>query len=102
MPLQTWSLLNDRITNAESTDALSESPHGPVLCYSEESQQAKPIRPKEFRLFAVLPFVLLQIALAVALGVLLRKSQPFGKYMIHSLYTAINDEQALLDHLTAR
>lgn len=100
--LQSWSLLNDRITNAESTNSLSESLHGPVLCYSEESQQAKPVRPKEFRLFAVLPFVLLQIALAIALGILLRQSQPFGTYMLKSLHMATNDEQALFDHLTAR
>ena len=53
-----------------------------MLYDSEESQKAKPVRPKEFRLFAVLPFVLLQIALAIALGVLLRQSQPFGKPLL--------------------
>ncbi|KAF3009624.1 hypothetical protein E8E13_007213 [Curvularia kusanoi] len=57
----------------------------PVFTYIVEallglvsSQKTKPVRPKEFRLFAVLPFVLLNVTIAITLGVLLRQSQPFG------------------------
>jgi preprotein translocase subunit SecG len=42
----------------------------------------KPVRPKEFRSFMILPFVLLQVVLAIVLGVLLHKSQPVGTLSI--------------------
>ncbi|KAF9691447.1 hypothetical protein EKO04_010599 [Ascochyta lentis] len=66
------------IIEADSFDPICNDAHGPVRIESEESQVITPVRPKEFRSFMVLPFVLLQIALAVVLGVLLHKSQPFG------------------------
>lgn len=66
---------------------------------SEEAQVAKPVRPKEFRSFMVLPFVLLQVALAIVLGVLLHKSQPFGKlYVVFRVQLTYTD-QVSSDHL---
>ena len=67
------------IAEVDNFDPPSNNAHGPVRLESEESQIAKPMRPKEFGSFMVLPFVLLQVAMAVVLGVLLHKSQPFGK-----------------------
>ncbi|KAF1847952.1 uncharacterized protein K460DRAFT_363966 [Cucurbitaria berberidis CBS 394.84] len=66
------------ITEADSFDPLDHNSHGIVRTESDESQPAKPIRPREFQSLMVLPFVSLLIALAITLGVLLLKSQPYG------------------------
>ncbi|KZM28707.1 uncharacterized protein EKO05_0009920 [Ascochyta rabiei] len=66
------------IIEADSFDTVRNHAHGAVQIESEESQMVKPVRPKEFRAFMILLFLLLQVALAAVLGVLLHKSQPFG------------------------
>lgn len=70
-----------RITEADNYDPLDNDAHGAVRTDFDESQAPTPVRPREFRSFMVAPFVSLLIGLAIALGVLLAKSQPYGKYL---------------------
>lgn len=69
-----------RITEADNYDPLDNDAHGAIRTDFDESQAPMPVRPREFRSFMVAPFVSLLISLAIALGVLLAKSQPHGKY----------------------
>ncbi|KAF2851912.1 hypothetical protein T440DRAFT_47365 [Plenodomus tracheiphilus IPT5] len=66
------------IGEADSFDPLDHSTHGVVRTDSDESRNPKPVRPREFRSFMVVPFVSLLVALAITLGVLLTKARPYG------------------------
>lgn len=94
--------MTSSIAEADNFDPLSNNTHGPVRLMSEESQITKPMRPREFRSFMVLPFVLLQVALAIVLGVLLHNSQPFGKCYDNLMIGPADIKQALSDHPTAQ
>ncbi|EFQ84872.1 hypothetical protein PTT_20366 [Pyrenophora teres f. teres 0-1] len=73
-----YSERGNTITEADSFDPLDTNTHGMVRTDSDDSLHPKPVRPREFRSFMVLPFVTLLLGLAIALGVLLLKSQPHG------------------------
>ena len=74
------------IAEADSFDPLDANTHGIVRTDSDDSQTPQPIRPREFRSLMVVPFVTLLIGLAIALGILLLKSQPHGKYLTRFIY----------------
>ena len=66
------------ITEADNYDPLDNDAHGAIRTDLDPT----PVRPREFRSFMVAPFVSLLIGLAIALGVLLAKSQPHGKHAL--------------------
>jgi hypothetical protein len=72
----------ESITEADNYDPSDNDAHGVVRTDFDESYVPTPIRPREFRSFMVAPFVSLLVGLAIALGVLLAKSQPHGNYTL--------------------
>lgn len=78
------------IAEADNYDPLDNDTHGTLQTDLDEAQISKPVRPKEFRSFMVVPFVSLLIALAISLGVLLAKNQPYGKHALAEWSSLIN------------
>jgi hypothetical protein len=72
-------LICHRLVEADNFDPVTENSHGLVRTDSKKSEPLQPVRPKEFKSHMVLPFVIVLIGLAVVLGVLYYKSQPYGE-----------------------
>ncbi|KAH7135259.1 hypothetical protein B0J11DRAFT_575858 [Dendryphion nanum] len=64
------------INGLQSTQSLPVTT--PVASGISRSLTSGSIRPREFRSFMVIPFISLQVALAITLSVLLLKSMPYG------------------------
>ncbi|KAF1834095.1 hypothetical protein BDW02DRAFT_589154 [Decorospora gaudefroyi] len=73
-----YSKRGNVIAEADNFNPLANDAHDIVWTSSDERQISGAVRPREFRAVMVLPFVSLLISLAIVLGVLLLKNQPYG------------------------